>query len=210
MTEPFAANDPNVHDAIAAFWRRFEQFRPAFEAVSSADDPIYGYLLEQLQEIDRGLFLEFCNTSGNHELIITADGDRKLFALAHSIVSAAPQFDNWRILALKPRLGFPQTTTWEGLCINIADVVFDPLSNGTDNRLGLRLFVQGISEDQLGDAHSALLRAIDHGLGEKEFAEMIAHTEVALLPDGETPETYIPLVELEKFINWRFASRLNA
>ena len=186
--------------AIAEFWKAIARCSDTLAQSSSADDPIYDKLLAQLQQIDAGLFFEFSTGSEDCELIITADGNRALFDLVEAVVSAAPQIKGWKVFALKPRLGFPETTEWEGYRVVIADVVFDPLEDGSDD-FGLRLFLPAIRDEEAEKAHSALLRAIDHGLGEREFAEAVQYTEVSAL-EGP-PEDYIPLVELENFVRWR-------
>lgn len=187
--------------AIADFWRLFQRRCGALAQLSSADDPVYDELLEQLQRIDPGLFFEFSAEPDDCELIITAEGDRSLFDLVDALVAAAPETPGWRFHALKPKLGFPETAEWEGYEVDIDEVVFLPLSSDDPDELGLRLLVPGLSADDAENAHNALLRAIDHGLGEREFAEAIQHTEVA--PLDAPADEHIPLVELESFISSR-------
>jgi hypothetical protein len=191
----------SASNAIVDFWRLFSERRGALAQINTADDPVYDELLEQLQHISPGLFFEFSAEPDNCELIITAEGDRSLFALVDSIVLAAPQDTGWKFCALKPKLGFPESVEWEGFRVNIADVRFDPLSDDGSDELGLRLLVPGLSDDEAENAHNALLRAIDHGLGESKFAGAVHYTEVAAL-DGHADD-YIPLLDLESFIQWR-------
>jgi hypothetical protein len=190
---------------IADFWRLFTEKSSALERTGSADEPVYDELLEQLQRIDPGLFLEFSSVPGDCELIITAEGDRSLFGLVDFIVSAAPRISGWRVLALRPKLGFPESVEWEGLQVIIADVVFEPLSEQESDDVGLRLLVPGISEADMENAHNALLRALDHGLGERELARAVQYTKVA--PLLEPADEYIPLADLETFIQWRSKRR---
>lgn len=160
---------------------------------------MYDELLQKLQEIDEGLFFEFAVSPGDCELIVTAEGEKSLFSLVEEIVAAAPVIEGWRILALKPKLGFPGSIVWDGCQVAIEEVVFDPLENESDE-LGLRLLVPGLVDQDADRVHNALLRAIDHGLGEREFAEAVAYTEVAAL-EGAADE-FIPLIDLESFIQW--------
>lgn len=193
----------NTVDPIAEFWRRFARVQAELWTLTSADHPVYDALLEQLQVIHEGLYLEFSTGPGEPELIVTAEGDSSLFPLVESIVAAAPEMPGWRILALKPKTGFPATTCWEGLTITLADVVFCPLERpGTDD-LGLRMLVPGIGPDESESAHNALLRALDHGLGERAFADAVHHTEVLPLPDGASADELIALVHLEEYIRSR-------
>ena len=114
-------------ETIAEFWRVFQEHEGELAAVSSADHPVYDRILDQLQQINPKLYFEFSSNTGELELIITADGNRSLFELVESIVAAAPKIPGWSVHALKPKLGFPITTRWEGITITIADTVFEPL-----------------------------------------------------------------------------------
>lgn len=196
-------------DAIRAFWSLFRERANDLAAADSADAAVYDELLAKLQEIDAGLYLEFCADPENRELIVTAEGKRELFPLARAVVAAAPAVGGWSIVALKPKLGFPETAQWEGLTIQPEAIVFDPLElDGGD--LGLRIFVPGIAKQDLERAHNAVLRAIDHGLGEEAFADGVQATEVRLLPADAKPDDFIPLRHLEKYIDWRKRRRPGA
>jgi hypothetical protein len=191
--------------AIADFWRLFTELAPRLAELTTAEDPIYDRLLAQLHRVDPGLFIEVSADSDERELVITADGNSELFALADAVVAAAPRLQGWNILALKPRLGFPESVTWEGVLINIADVVFDPITPEDSNELVLQLFVPGINEQEVDSAHNALMRALDHALGEREFAASVQYTEV--VPLHGPGDDYISLLKLEEFLKWHNKQR---
>jgi hypothetical protein len=192
--------------AIAEYWRLFTELSPQLAELTTAEDPIYDQLLEKLSRIDTGLFIELSAESDHHrELVITADGNSDLFTLVDQVVEAAPRLAGWTILALKPRLGFPESVTWEGVSVNIADVVFDPFTPEDSDELVLQLFVPGITEQEVDSAHNALLRALDHALGEREFAASVQYTEV--LPLTGPADDYIPLLKLEEFLKWHNRQR---
>ncbi len=197
---------PVLHDAISTFWSLFRERARDLAAAGAADSAVYDLLLAQLQKVTPGLYLEFCADPEARELIVTAEGDRDLFPAARAIVAEAPTIDGWSIRALKPKLGFPETTNWEGFTLRIGDVVFDPLErDGSD--FGLRIFVPGIEGKDVENAHNAVLRALDHGLGEEKFADTVQFTEVRPLPPDAAATDYIPLRDLEKFIEWRDSRR---
>lgn len=193
---------PRVDDAIAAFWSKFEEHAGELDAADSTDAPVYGELLRYLHKVDAGIYFEFCSAPGARDLIITADGNSALFPLVRNIVDAAPPIDGWTIFALKPKLGLPETTCWENCVVNLSDVVFDPLELDGSG-LGLHFFVPGIEAKDFRNAHNAILRALDHGLGEEKFAAAVQYTEVRAMPAGEEVTNYIPIHDLEKFIEWR-------
>lgn len=188
---------------ITMFWNLFRQRAADLAACKYADSPAFGELLDQLHRVDPELYLEVCVEPGDCELIVTADGNRSLFSLARAVVAAAPVINGWTIQALKPQVGCPETTQWEDLTLRLADIVFDPLEREGSSELGLRIFVPGIEEKDIDSAHNALLRALDHILGEEKFAEAVQYTEVLPLPANAAIEQFIPLSDLDDFIRWR-------
>jgi len=189
--------------AIAAFWRQFEIAAPNLAAISSADHPVYDEVLEHLHAVEPGLYFEFSNSDRLCELIITADGNADLFAAAREVVASAPVVEGWDIRALKPKLGFPERVQWEGVELDLTGLRFSSLErDGTDD-LGLVIFVPGLAKKDIDATHNAILRLLDHGLGEERAAAAIQHTEVAPLPFGAPPDETIALVDLERFLDWR-------
>src|SRR5262245_50317274 len=96
--------------ALSAFWAGFRARAAELKAMTSADDPVYGAVLAELQKIHPGLWLEI----GGSDFIVTAEGRQDLFALVEEVVAAAPSLPDWTFIALKPKLGFPERTRWEG------------------------------------------------------------------------------------------------
>jgi hypothetical protein len=191
-----------VTTAISEFWTLFQRHATDLALAESADSPAYDRLLEQLHQIDAGLYLEFSMEPGASELVVTAEGNRSLFPLVRAIVAAAPKVDGWIIRALKPKLGFPATVRWNDLELSIDEIVFEPLEAEGSDELGLRILVPGIEAKDLESAHSAVLRAMDYGVGEERLAESVEYTEVLPLPVDEETNA-LPLLELDSFILWR-------
>jgi hypothetical protein len=200
-------NDTTNANATAEFWESFRRNADALAGAGSADNPIYAEVLAKLHAVDHGLFFETCTNVAPRELIVTADGERALFPLARAVVAQAPAIPGWVIHALKPRLGFPEVARWENISVPVADLTFDPLV-GTHDELGLRVYVPDLTEADAPHALQAVLRALDHGLGEEKFAESVQYTSVALRPDDIMADDPIPLLEVEEFIRWRKLTRL--
>jgi hypothetical protein len=197
---------PN-QQAIAPFWLQFRERQDELKAIRSAAEPVYDQLLEALQQVERRLYFEFSVNGDSCELIITADGKQEVFPAARAVVAAAPPLPGWNIHALKPKLGFPKLVSWEGASLDVARVMFDPLERKSTGELGLDLVLTGVDAAHATDAHNALLRAIDHGLGEERHATAIAFTQLKLLPQEADTSTFIVLTELERFLDWRDAKR---
>jgi hypothetical protein len=195
-----------MDDDILAFWRLFEARQAELASADSAEAPVYDALQAALQRIDPALFLEFSAAPGACELIVTAEGNRSLFPLAERVIAGAPTVPGWTFFALKPRLGLPASACWEGFTLKLQGAVFEPLGRPGSDELGLRISVPGLDPRDLAAARAAMLRALDHALGERRFAESVGHVEVQPLPP-EGAEEHIPLESLESFLDWRASRR---
>jgi len=187
---------------VDRFWSTFGRNQAELAWIRSADDPVYDRILEALQDIDSGLYFEFSNNPGYNTLIITADGNKSLFATVDFIVARAPKMPGWTVFALRPAEGFPESARWENFCIKIENVYFNALER-PDSGIDLYYMVPGLDEVNKDNCHRALLVATDHGIGEKRFAETVMGTELVPLPAGADISKYLPLVELEPFLNFR-------
>ena len=189
-----------MKEAIAAFWRDFQVQKSNLETLETANDPAYDQVLASLQRLDPHLYFEFCSTPGINEFIITAEGKKRLFPLVEEIVGIAPDIPDWKIVALKPKRGFPVTARWEQTEIEINEVLVAPVFR-ENGEMGLKLYAPNLTKSNKGDIHNALLRALDSGLGEKRFAESIAATWV--YPVADAPRHAFQLVQLDTYIGRR-------
>ncbi len=81
-----------------------------------------------------------------------------------------------------------------------ADVLVDPVFRPS-GEVGLRLYLPELSPANTEDAHNAVLRALDLGLGERRFAQTIAATWVHPITDA--PERAFSLPEIDDYITRR-------
>lgn len=190
-----------MSEPIAEFWRCFLEHREEFASARSIKDPVCDVILDALKRVNPKLWFEFCTNPGVNEFIVSAEGKRTLFPLVEEIVARAPEMKEWKIFALKPRLGFPLSTNWEGREVQLAEVIVRPVFHQETRELALQLFVDGVTDANKGRIHNALLRALDHGLGERRFAEEVIATWV--YPLSKLPEEGLsfPLVELEAYLD---------
>ena len=195
-------SETEIKERIRRFWREFERLAPRLNAAASANDTTYDTLLADVQQVHPELYLEF-SVGQPSELIVTAEGNREVFSLAREVVAAAPPVSGWSIRALRPKMGFPRSVRWNEVEIRLSDVRFQPLFVEGSDDLGLRIFVPEIREDQVEDAHNAILRALDHALGEEQFATAVRFTEIVIDTASSDSEERIPFAELEAFITSR-------
>jgi hypothetical protein len=193
--------------AISDFWRLFEAREDELARAGDADSPAYDALLEKLKAVDPGLYIEFSSFERPFEFIITAEGERTLFDLARAVAAAAPVVSGWTIRALKPKLGLPVEVRWEDLTLRTEKIVFEPLEREGASELGLRIMIPGLRAEDRDDAQNAILRALDHALGEEALANSVQYTEVCPLPEAANPDDFIALEHLDSFIKWRERQR---
>jgi hypothetical protein len=198
-----------MKNRIKDFWQHFLDHLADLESMRSADDPAYDELVGMLQRIDEGLYIQFSNQPETSELIITAEGESGLFSLVERIVAEAPAVEGWKIFALKPKIGFPKSVRWESVTVSIGETIACPVFDRESGAMGLRLYASGVNPSNEEEIHSALLQAIDSGLGEKRFAMNIHFTNV--YPLEELPEgvTSFPLSRLDDYLSWREAELRN-
>lgn len=187
-----------MKEAIAKFWSDFQNLKSSLEHTESVNGSPCDEMLTALQKLDSNLYFEFSSSPGEHEFIITAEGDKSLFPLVDEIICEAPEIPNWALFALKPKRGFPKIARWEGTEVKIGDVLVVPVFRET-GEMGLELYVPDLNKSNEGDIHNALLRALDAGLGERRFAESVESTWIC--PAAEAPEHAFKLSELEEWID---------
>lgn len=161
--------------------------------------------LEQVHEIDNGLFFELSEPDdGLNELVITAEGKRELFSLVDQVVAAAPKLNGWKMIALRPPMGFGFTINYEGIKLDPEKLWFVPLVAGrTGQHFGLRIMVPKLRPAQEQAALNAAWILLDTGLGERQCAEVIEHLEVAKMPKSADANDYIQLPELPAYLKSR-------
>jgi hypothetical protein len=102
------------------------------DLLKDASDPLWDIALNQLKVLNDGLWFEFSEPNGeDREFIITAEGRSESFGLVETIVARAPRIPGWRIIALKPPMGFDFKTTYEGILFEPGHMWFLPLESNS-------------------------------------------------------------------------------
>jgi len=190
--------------AIGEFWNLFLEKLVDLEEISAAYDTI----LEYLQKIHPGIYFDFFSEPDVSKFITAADKTHSFFPLVETLEAGAPNIPGGSIFSLKQKFGFSAAAMWKDISVAIADVFFLPLEREGSDDLGLSLFVPGLIPEKAEVAHNALIRVLNHALGERAFAESVQYTEVLPLPDPFSEEEYIPIVELKDYIRWRENNKL--
>ena len=190
---------------IEGFWKWFRAREPELRSIKGQNDPLWDLALEQLHAVDGRLWIEMSQPGDAvREFIVTAQGKVEAFDIAEALVAAAPGLPKWRMIPLKPAMGFDFKTDYEGLVLDSREMWFLPLeSSSQPASLGVRIGIDGLATERNSDALNAVLMMLDTGLGERIAAADIQHVEVTSLPSNPESLGYIELPELAEYLAWR-------
>ena len=180
----------------AEFWSWFSAEEPRLRA--AAPQAVTGEIEDQVRALDPRIGIEL-GDAVVRELIFTVYVQVEAFARVKALVAAAPKFDHWRMIALKPARGFDFAIEVGGGKVDAAAITFEALdSPAMPDAVGIRCFVD---ELLVSNANSGgILRLIiATGIGE-EAAARIAHLEVA--PRSRAPRGAISLGGLPDYLDW--------
>ncbi|HEX2605785.1 MAG TPA: hypothetical protein VHK91_00335 [Flavisolibacter sp.] len=194
------------------FWNWFEESNNKYlnlDLVTDEDlEDLMGDFFNNLQEYSKYLFFQIGNkpTSDISELIISAEGNKNHFIEVDNLVSSAPKFSNWNIIAFKPSLGCNFITTYEDIKLDPKEIFFMPLNSNLDkNKIGIRICIKGYKEEVQLKYKNAVFQLLDALLGEKKAAE-INYFDLENLMNYENYENdLISLCDLAEYIEWKLS-----
>ncbi len=189
------------------FWKWFTENNEQYLHINDLEDSeekdeLQREMITKLNEYCNGLFFEIGgHPEGGATLIITAEGDVKLFQDVKRLVRKAPKLDNWKVIAFKQPMGTDFKINYEGLEIDPDTIWFLPLKNPEKpHEIGLRIGFPGFIPEKEKLYISAIFIVLDTILGERSNAENIGYIEVGFIPEQPGENGYIELVKLPEFI----------
>ena len=195
---------PTQSALTAAFWAWLAPRAERLAELVDADAPFWNDVLAQLKAIDDGLWLEIGAGMEPRELVLTASGDPELFDLVDAVCAEARPLPGWRVVALKPPMGFDFALTWEGVTIEPKATWFEPLESvDAPEILGLRVAVPGYSVEANEPHCMGVLLMLDAALGEREAATSVQLAEIVAPPSDPDAAGFLPMVDLAGYLAWR-------
>jgi len=176
------------------FWDWFSGRQFEYYVIESVDESqqenLINQMLIQLQAYCANLYFEISkNLYGKQELIISAGGDPSLFNVVDSLVRAAPEFEKWNIISLKPPVLENFEMNYEGIVINTENLFFAPLKmKDPSSKISLRLFLENYKMEQKEDYLEAAWNIMDSMLGERSCAEDIGYLDIEGIPNPQMIE----------------------
>ncbi len=190
-----------------AFWAWFAQNTEFLKQYDTNRDPVLDEIGRRLHEVHEGLTFEIGQAAdGIYDFIISAAGIQEVFPEVVKLAKAAPRIEGWRIISFRPRAvdGSKQKLEYGGMTLSYADFWYQSEDQG--EKLGLMLFVRGLSEENETTVRVATYLMLDTALGEFDVETKIGSIELEALPEDPATMGLKPFKDLAAEVDRRFPS----
>jgi hypothetical protein len=173
------------------FWQWFEQHSNGLFAFETDRDRVFRDLTAALHKVHEGLTFEFGPVqNGKREFIVSADGIRERFPAVQNLVAAAPAMSQWIVIPFRPPKAIASVIEYDGHRVGPEDVWFRSEPDG--DRIGLTLYVRGLTEENTRSVGGATFILLDSALGEFAVETRVGFIEWKGLPDNPEAEGLKP------------------
>lgn len=188
----------------AAFWDWFAKDEVKL-AEAAQKDPVapmneISDTLERL--VQKGLIAELAvdaTPGAKSTVVISADGDKQLFARVKAVVAAAPALKRWKVVAFRQRRSPDETLELGGKAYTVADFSFREVARG-GGRVDVEIYVRGMKAKNDRDFMQVTFILLDGIVGEYDMESKVG--AIALLPLSEKPAKGLrPLKELAAVVD---------
>lgn len=190
------------------FWNWFGENEIRFYEIEEMyNKELYMELQTQLRQYHPKLSFQIGGTIGSsiRTITISANGLIENFPKVEELVSVAPIFERWNVVAFKPADGFE-------IKVNVGGIIFDPknlrfvpieLVEYPDIS-AIRVYMPEFVEEKVDLFKIGVHALLEACLGEKQAATQINYVDIQSYP--LTPEEYKlteDFIYLEKYIEYR-------
>lgn len=189
---------PVTDSTVAKFWALFTKVAAELRAVPPEElgrSKLYGQVSDQLAKCHNRLKpeLDTAKENENWTLVITADGEERLFKFVEQVVAAAPPVPGWKVRAFRSRADVGNSKITFGPHEISGEDIFATVAPAEPGRLTVTLLVRGLAENPgCGRAAEILFQ---HAVGEYDAVKVLHVPQLAPLPDPIPPGA-VPLGEL--------------
>ena len=181
---------PPASNGVATFWKWFTDH--ATELHKNAElRVVMESISAELEKVHPGVFAEIGKHGDELMLVISADGDKKLFPQVHEVYAARPTVPGWKIVAFRQRdAGF--AIEMEGKKIEPKTVKF--VGTPGEGKLDIDVYLPGFKKDD-DEMKKIGFIILDHMVGEYDMETKIGGIEFGALetaPAGAKSLTELP------------------
>jgi hypothetical protein len=188
--------EPDVDERDARFWRWFEA--NASRLAAASPEAVVTEVGQALQKEHPGVIAELAIDKDAHTLVLSADGDRKVFPQVKRLFAARPTIAGWSVIAFRPPANPadpPPELSVNGISLDPSTVRFVVLSPG--DPLDIAVFIPNyVATDQTIMMLGFL--ALDHTIGEYAMETRIGG--ISWHPITDAPPNAQPLIELQALV----------
>jgi hypothetical protein len=192
-----AAATVKAREPVAAFWKWFVEASAGLRAGDARET--MNRISDELKKIDQGVFAEIRIQGEDRTLVITADGNRKLFPIVEEIFAARPTVAGWDIVAFRQRAkdGEPALRVeMSGKKLDAENVKFVGKSGG-ELKLDIDVFMPGFTNEK--DMAQVGYVLLDHVVGEYDMETKIG--AITFAPIAKAPDAAKPLKDLPAIVD---------
>lgn len=183
--------------AAGRFWRWFEANAKDLRA-----EPDLPKTMERISEAlakeHKGVFAEIGSDGSDRLLVLSVDGDKKLFPMVEQLYAVRPKVPGWKLIAFRQRDASLSTIEMNGRKLEPKAMKFIAERHGA--LFDVTVYVPGFTTAD--DFGNILFIALDHVVGEYDMETRIGGIEWAKLEAA--PATARPLADLPKLIDETF------
>ncbi|MGE4574981.1 MULTISPECIES: hypothetical protein [Parachlamydia] len=182
--------------SIKNFWEWFSNNAEDYFYFEKNQDVLFSNLHASLSKVHPDLVFEFSQVleDGTKELVISADGIKSLFPIVVNLVSQAPFFKKWTIIAFRQPRNFTQII-YQNVKINLSDAFFK--YEKMDGKIHLELYLRNFSDSE--EWQTATFILLDHLLGEFYTEMTLGHIEIKRL-DEKNMDELLPIKDLVEIV----------
>lgn len=189
------------------FWGWFADYGQKFVSLDGVSDQrIYSLLdplAKHLEKYCNGLVFEigYDRASETYELVISADGNKKLFPQVERLAGDAPVLKNWKITTFRQPKSNQGPIQYQGYAFDPAKIFFYPLKDGLDStKVNIEVVYPDYEEANRNLFLGGTFLLLDALIGEKSTELDIAHLDVSKTPDNSDKYKRYPLSQLRDYI----------
>ena len=189
------------------FWKWFGQNQSTYltlgEIADSQRDAAIDTMQQELEKFCAQLYFEIEGDSEDHrgELIISAAGDPDYFPQVKTLVDAAPEFEDWKIIAFKQAQPIGFKITYEGREFDPDDTIVIPLLNDEfPDSVGVQICFEDFEESNEELFMGGTFLMLEALIGEEAAVTDIEYLEVCKVPLVIEDIEFLMLSEIQEHI----------
>ncbi len=197
---PVATTPPST----STFWAWLTASEVELASATVGEDPVHPMTAidEKLKAVNSGLIAELLNNrepGAMQTLVISADGNPKLFSVVKAVVDSAPPLTRFKVVAFRPRRSTAAKLTLEGKEFSVADFQFRELGR-SEGKLDIEILVKGLTAANTEEDTRVAFLLLDAALGEYDTETKLGEIRLSAMP-AEWPANAKPLGEIAEAVD---------